>query len=188
MAFQSMWVPGYVAVAEHQGGAAQEGPLRNYDGGPLGNIPQHNFQDVVGFRQGFGVHFRGKANQQVWFHFAIPTPVISDGDRVSIVRAFFLWSTRGGSQLLSFHVRDGARARLLAVDGINLAGTFDGSSGQPGGDPKLVDGANSFTFPQPQPVFYGIGVSALIGFDQNSDDSDVFFASAGADFTTVLAT
>lgn len=184
MALQAMWVPGYVAVPEHQGGAAQEGPLRNYDGGPLGNILQHNFQDVVGFRQGFGVHFRGKANQQVWFHFAIPTPVVSNDNRVSLVRAFVLWRTRGGSQLLSFHVWDGLRTRLLAVDGINSSGIFDGGPEQPGSDPKLVDGANRFTLPQPQLVFYGIGVSALIGFAGHGDDSDVFFTSAGADFIT----
>jgi hypothetical protein len=60
MAQHSMWVPGFVVVPEHQGGAAQEGSLRNYNGGPLGNIPLHNFQDVVGFRQGFGVHLHEK--------------------------------------------------------------------------------------------------------------------------------
>jgi hypothetical protein len=181
MALQAMWVPGYVAAPEHQGGTIGDGPLKNYDGGPLGNIPQHEFQDVVGFRQGFGVHFRGKANQRVWFHFAIPTPVVSNNARVSLIRAFVLWSTRGGAQLLSFHVWDGLRTRLLEVDGIDRSGIFDGGPQQPGNDPKLVDGANTFALPQPQPVFYGIGVSALIGFASN-DDSDVFFTGAGADF------
>jgi hypothetical protein len=61
-----------------------------YDGGPLSFVPQHDYQDVVGLRQGFGVRFRGKANQQVWFHFAIPTPVINNGDRVTLDRVFVL--------------------------------------------------------------------------------------------------
>jgi len=137
----------------------------------------------VGFRQGFGVRFRGKAKRQVWFHFAIPTPVVI-GTRASLVRAFAMWRTNGGSQLLGFHVWDGTRARLLEVGGINLSGQFDGSPDQQGVHPKLVEGANKFTLPQPQQVFYGVGVSVLIGFAQEGDDSEVFFASAGADFTT----
>ncbi len=186
MAFQAMWVPGYVAAAEHVGGGgigSADGPLKNYDGGPPGNVSQHDYQDVVGFRQGFGVHFRGKAGQQVWFHFAIPTPVVID-TRASLVRAFVLWRTDAGAQLLSFHVWDGTRTRLLQVDNINLAGTFDGGADQPGADPKLVDGANMFTLLPAQQVFYGVGISVLIGFAGQSDDSQVFFSSAGADFNT----
>jgi len=190
MASQAIWVPGYVAVAEHVGGGGggSDGPLKNYDGGPLGNVPQHDYQDIVGYRQGFGIRFRGKANQQVWFHFAIPTPVILENNRASLQRAFVMWRTDPNpffpATLSSFHVWDGARAQLFQRDGLGLFGPFDGSSFQAGTDPKLVEGANMFTLEQPQVIYYGVGISVLIAFGSQNDDTDVVFSSAGADFIT----
>lgn len=191
MAVQAMWVPGYVAVAENVGGGgigSSDGPLKNYDGGQLGNVPDHDYQDVVGYRQGFGVRFRGKSDRYVWFHFPIPTPVIIDParnfTRASLVRAFVMWRTNGGSQLDSFHIWDGTRTRLLQLDKLNLVGVLDGGPQQAGNDPKIREGYNMFTLPQPQQVFYGVGISVNIHFENGSDDSEIHFTSAGADFMT----
>lgn len=189
MALQAMWVPGYVAAAENVGGGGSgDGPLENFDGGPLGNVLNHSYQDIVGYRQGFGVRFRGKANQQVWFHFAIPTPVIVGDAGTLVVRAFVLWRTNDNARLLRVDIWDGARTALqrfpVGPTGDGLTGIFDGSPDQPEADPKLVEKANMFTLDTPQHAFYGLGISALIGFDPHSNDSQVIFASAGADFTT----
>ena len=67
----AMWVHGVTAYPERTAG---EGPLlqvrESVDG------PGVAWSDITGFRQGYGATFRGKRNQNNWFHFAIPAPVI----------------------------------------------------------------------------------------------------------------
>lgn len=65
----AMWVHGVSAFPERTAGDAGAD-------GPLTQAYQIPWSDIVGLRQGNGAWFRGRADHDNWFHFAIPTPVI----------------------------------------------------------------------------------------------------------------
>lgn len=190
------WVPGYVAAAQNVGGGglgSSDGPLRNFDFEL--HVDAHDYQDIVGHREGNRVRFRGKRNKEVWFHFAIPTPPFNVSDtapessRARLDRVFVMWRTEGGTRVCHVDGYDGARARVVDADVIDqdmhhpcADGVFDGSPDQPGTDPKLVDTTNSFAALDRPDIFYGLGLSVLVRFSPENDHGIVWFTSAGADF------
>ncbi len=71
---------------------------------------------------GFFNRVVGKAGTSNWIHFALPTPVIEDGVRLTLDR-FLLRCVMGESTTLrDVHIRDGERVVALH-NGVNLTGT-----------------------------------------------------------------
>lgn len=156
-----------------------------------------NWSDINGLPRGFGMTFRGKnsmthgfggtsttgpfdaadpfrfSQKGYWFHFGIPTPVISAGSRARLLRVFTMWDATDGVLPLAMHVWDGPSrvATLPFASGrgrSGLAGTGD-----------LVDGITRFNLPAPHTVIFGIGLSIGVAFQR---DGDITFSTAGADF------
>jgi hypothetical protein len=119
----AMWVHGVTAYPERTAG---DGPLlqvREWADGP-----GVAWSDITGFRQGYGATFRGKRNQNNWFHFAIPAPVIMPvfqpgnghynlGQGIRLEKVFVLYksyiSGRGGAltRIDQVDVWDGGESR-----------------------------------------------------------------------------
>ena len=55
-------------------------------------------------RTGYGAHFNTHGSE--WFHFAIPTPVILDGQRSSVKKVFVFYMTEGAAKITSVHLYD----------------------------------------------------------------------------------
>ncbi|MFJ9775709.1 hypothetical protein ACIRVF_31440 [Kitasatospora sp. NPDC101157] len=100
-------VPGYVAAAQEMGA----GPL-NYGG--------HNFADVNGFREAYGVTFYLKGGQGDWFHFAIPITANIDTTIPNLTAVGLLFHTDFPVALEELTVWDGKNqiwAQQLGVSG-----------------------------------------------------------------------
>jgi hypothetical protein len=190
----SSWVPGLVASPVQLGGGAlgtSDGPFRNFDA-----EPGHDYQDVVGKREGARATFRGKAGRDVEFLFPIPTsPWVdygSGGHRLSLNKVFVMHRADGGAHIDALYAYDGGKWMIwtpvdpVDAPALNLinGGIFDGSAEQfpPVGDPKLIEGKNMWKLFAPEPVFYGISVGVHVVFAAHNDDSTVSFASVGCDF------
>jgi len=111
----SMWIHGVSALPQRTAGVLGAD-------GPLLQVSQIPWSDVIGYPQGFGATFRGKRHQDNWFHFAIPSPALIPiyhpdtqhydrdyGQRVRMEKVFVLYRNAVG-------VRDGALARIAQVD------------------------------------------------------------------------
>jgi hypothetical protein len=131
---EATWVPGYAATPEFVGSAY------------LANVNGVAWTDVVGLRQGFRAMFRGKANTFNWFHFAVPTPVISDGARVRLLRVFVLYDADAGAVVERVHIFDG-RNRKHEYNGLALTGNHAGA----------LDRHNSWQVPNPPEIFWASG-------------------------------
>jgi hypothetical protein len=123
--------------------------------------------------QGDGVAYSGRPDEELWVHFAVPTPVIIADQRPALVRAFVLFRTEGGAAIVKVGIWDGAR----------LAAEFDDLLLE-GDHSQRLDEGNTFVIGSPFPVFWGIGISVLTRFGHQtlSKAGCVRFASAGADF------
>lgn len=190
MPIVQMWVSGYTAVAQNVGGGglgSNDGPLRNFDYEL--HIPQHDYQDIVGFRTGDGVQFRGKRDRDVWFHFPVPTPTTGEiediGAHPQVLSVSVLWQTTNGAVLQHLHAWDGARARIFQQNDLNVSGDFTGTDEaepNPSWHRKLLRHKNYFVMDPPMDIFYGLGISANIRFASDSDNGVVRFTGAGAAF------
>jgi hypothetical protein len=111
-----------------------------------------------------------------WFHVPLPTPVILDGNRSSLIRVFLMFETEQGS-IRNVHVYDGS-SKVQEFNDLFLQGEHRIN----------LDGANTFTLSQPHSVIFGIGVSlffvADIGFDSNIPPPRLILGSAGGDYNT----
>jgi len=118
-------------------------------------------------RFGFFTRVVGKPNTTNWYHVAIPTPVIVDGDRLAFARAMLRMITGGpGAVVRDVHVYDGS-ARIAAHQAVNLSGNL----------PFAVLGV-----PHEPNVFWGAGTS--IGVRTGSGTATerrMDFISAGID-------
>jgi hypothetical protein len=159
MALEARWVPGYVAQPQVVG--------PDY----LLNISNIGWSDIVGLREGFGVTFRGRGGRFNWFHFAIPTPVITRDSRVRLRQVFVLYRIDTWALIRGVLVWDGPGRRVAVYD--NLANTGDHQ--------WWLDSQNTFIANNPaNPMIYlGVGVSVGIEF---GSDANVKFTSVGADF------
>jgi hypothetical protein len=155
MPLEAQWVPGFTAQAQVVG----PGQLINVNGVP--------WSDIVGLREGFGTTFRGGSGRFNWFHFAIPTPVITRDIRVRVERFFVLYTIDTWALIRSVHLWDGPR-RIKAHDGLALTGNHQ----------WWLDAQNSFAADN-NLVYLGVGISVGIEFGQ---EANVRFTSAGVDF------
>jgi energy-converting hydrogenase Eha subunit A len=165
-----------------------------------GNNAAVPWTDVNGLPRGWGTTYRGKralvsgfggslttgpydvnnpfrySQKGYWFHVPIPTPVIDNGRRASLIRVFTLYNATPGVSLAAVHVYDGVN-KIAA-----LAPAFPRPASLPTGARGLIDiqeGVNRFTLPAPRQVFWGIGISLAVTF---VNDGDITFFTAGADF------
>ena len=119
-------------------------------------------------RFGFYTRVVGKPNTTNWYHFAIPTPVISKGNRLTFARAMLRLVTGGSNAVVrDVHIYDGS-ARIAAHNGVNLSGSL----------PFAV-----FGIPHKPAVFWGAGISIGVTTGGGSAAARrMDFIGAGIDF------
>lgn len=119
-------------------------------------------------RYGFFTRLVGKANTTNWYHFAIPTPVIVDNNRLAFARAMLRFVTGGPSAVVrDVHIYDGS-SRIAAHQFVNLSGV----------QPFAVFGVAH----KPE-VFWGAGISIGVATGAGTaDQRRMDFISAGIDF------
>ncbi len=117
--------------------------------------------------RGFYVRFEGKANTNNWFHAAIPTPVIVEGNRLRISSVMLRFRTSGAT-VTNVHVYDGDN-KIASHDGLSL-GAGDWSFEQ-------------FEVPGEPEVRWGLGISFKGQFGLGSN-TRIEVSSAGGDFVS----
>lgn len=110
-----------------------------------------------------------------WFQWAIPTPVIIDGNRAAVQKVFVLYATEGTAQIRSIHVYDADR-RIATFDDLALSGDHS----------RAIDGSNTWDVVPAQSMRFGLGISVLVDFGPQSPVGvpGITFYSAGADYVT----
>ena len=119
-------------------------------------------------RFGFFTRVVGKPNTTNWYHFAIPTPVISKGNRLAFARAMLRLITGSSNTVVrDVHIYDGS-SRIAAHQAVNLAGS----------QPFAV-----FGVPHKPDVFWGAGISIGVSTGTGSEaERRMDVISAGIDF------
>ena len=119
-------------------------------------------------RKGFSAKYTGTGMN--WLHFAIPTPVIVNDDRLRVGSVMVRFRC-GGSQSIgrvnAIHVYDG-ETKIVGKDNLNLS-------------------PNQWHFerievPGSPEVQWGLGISILVGFDPDCSGCWAEFSAAGCDF------
>lgn len=123
-------------------------------------------------RPAWGAVFKTENAQ--WFHFAIPTPVISSGQNSTLNKVFVLYKTGLGAKITQLHIFDGG-TKIQEFKNLNLSG--DHSQG--------LDGQNAWNT-NPTHIKFGLGLSVLVEFGKATENGvpEITFTSAGADFIT----
>lgn len=121
------------------------------------------------WRAGFFIRVIGKPNTTNWFHFAVPTTVIVNDNRLRIDSAML--RMRSGSTLADItnvHVFDGEN-RVFAQDNMNFSPT--------------AFGLERFSLPNKPDVLWGVGITLGVRFTGTTDAQNTMeFASVGIDF------
>jgi len=119
-------------------------------------------------RFGFFTRITGKPSTTNWFHFAIPTPVIVNGDRKEVGPVILRFRTLSNKAIVrDVHIYDG-EARIVAHDGVNLSGDHF---------------FERFGVPHSPPVLWGLGISLGVTFGTGTAaERSMDFISAGCDF------
>lgn len=161
---------GISVVPETAGGSNITSP------GPLTSVSGIAWTDVLGLPQGFGKTFRGKSNQSVWFHAAVPSPALIAGRIVMLRDIMLSLALDGGCRLDQVHVWDGGTnvTRLGLSNALGLIGDLRGDFVTGRNRFDIRNGDNSY-----HRVTLGIGVSMLVRFEQ---ESNVRFDAVGASF------
>ncbi len=116
-------------------------------------------------RKGFSIKVQAKgAGQFNWFHFAIPTPVIVEGNRLTVGSVLIRFRSAGGAFVKAVHVYDGETK--IASKSLNLNPTQ--------WHVERVD------VPSHPEVMWGLGISVQVDF--GPDAREIEFSSAGCDF------
>jgi len=125
---------------------------------------------------GLGADMRIVPGKSSWFHVPLPTPVILNDSRSSLLRVFLMFETEQGS-IRNVHVYDGS-SKVQEFNNLLLTGEHRIN----------LDAANTFNLTRPHSVAFGVGVSfffvADIGFDSNIPPPRLILGSAGGDYTT----
>ncbi len=119
-------------------------------------------------RYGFFTRVVGKPSTTNWYHFAIPTPVITNGNRLAFARAMLRFVSGGTAAVVrDVHVYDGS-SRISAHQAVNLSGN----------QPFAV-----FGVPHKPEVFWGAGISVGVTTGTGTAaQRRIDFISAGTDF------
>lgn len=119
------------------------------------------------WRAGFFIRVVGKPNTTNWFHFAIPTPVIVNGKRLSVGSCMLRFKT-GGLQAVvrDVHVFDGEK-KIVQHNDVNLTGNH---------------GFERFNVPNNPDVHWGLGISIGVTFLNGTNaQRTIEMISAGCD-------
>ncbi|HNW88417.1 MAG TPA: hypothetical protein PKN48_02070 [Bacteroidales bacterium] len=121
------------------------------------------------WKAGFFYRVVGKPGTTNWFHFAIPTPVIVDGNRLAIDSVMIRF--RSGSvqaDITNVHVYDG-ETKIASHDGLNLSpSSWNWPRYEVPGKPEIK---------------WGVGISIGVRFEGATDANNTLeFSSVGADF------
>jgi hypothetical protein len=161
---------GVNVAAETAGGSSVTSP------GPLTTVSGIPWTDVLGLPQGFGKTFRGKSNQSVWFHAAIPSPALINAQIVVLRDVMLNVRMDAGCRIDQIHVWDGGInvARLGAAGALRLSGDLTGDfvSNRNRFDVRNADGSY-------HRIGLGLAVSMLVRFDQ---EANIRFNAVGASF------
>lgn len=119
-------------------------------------------------RFGFFTRLVGRPNTTNWYHFAIPTAVITHGNRLTFARAMLRFVTGGPAAVVrDVHIYDGS-SRIAAHQGVNLSGS---------------QGFAKFGVAHKPDVLWGAGISIGVTTGAGSaDQRRMDFISAGIDF------
>lgn len=120
------------------------------------------------WRAGFFIRVIGKPSTTNWFHFAIPTPVIVNNNRLNIDSALIRFRSNSNKAVITnVHVFDGER-RIAAHDGLNLAPT--------------AWNMHRFGVPGKPDVLWGLGVTLGVAFRGTTDaENTIELSAAGCD-------
>ncbi len=118
-------------------------------------------------RAGFYTYLVGRTNTTNWFHFAVPTPVILDRVRLSVICAILRFRTFSTNAIVrDVHIYDGF-TRIATHNGINLSG-----------DQWFV----KFGVAHKPQIFWGLNISIGVQFNGGTAaQRRMDFVSAGFD-------
>lgn len=120
------------------------------------------------WRAGMFIRIEGKPSTKNWFHFAIPTPVIVDGNRLRAGSVMVRFKTGSVDAFIrAIHVYDGER-RIATHNNLNLA-------------PNNWEWPR-FDIPGNPEIRWGLGISIGVGFGVEMMSHQMEFSSAGCDF------
>lgn len=121
------------------------------------------------WRAGFFIRIVGAPGSTNWFHFAIPTPVIVNNNRLAIDSALVRFRSNSNKAIInSIHIYDGEN-KIASHDGLGLAPT--------------AWAMHRFAVPSHPEVLWGVGISIGVSFTGTTDAQNTFeFSSAGVDF------
>lgn len=137
-------------------------------------VPQKEGYFISKIYEGHGATFTTTGQQ--WFHFAIPTPVLIEGKRVSAHKFFFFYKTSMTAKINQVNVYDGNKI-FKAYYNINLSGDHSND---------IEEKINSLTLDTPHEMKYGFGISILVDFGDSTRYGvpSIKFTGAGVDFYT----
>ena len=120
-------------------------------------------------RARFSMRVEGNSNTSNWFHFAIPTPVIVNDNRLSVGSVMIRFRSASDKAFVhAVHIYDG-ETKIASHDGLRLApqGSFDW--------PR-------FDVPTHPKVKWGLGISIGVAFEgTNETENRMEFSAAGCD-------
>jgi hypothetical protein len=138
-----------------------------------GHSMQIEYPDKVAaiWRAGFYIRVDGKPGTKNWFHFAIPTPVIVDDNRLRADSVMLQCRTGSTDAVITaIHVYDGA-AKIAEHNGVNKSGNL--------GFQRFIIPAKGGLKPE---VRFGIGISIGVEFGNDPVAHTMEFEAAGCDF------
>ncbi|HEX8473518.1 MAG TPA: DUF6623 family protein [Pyrinomonadaceae bacterium] len=135
-----------------------------------GHSMQIEFPDRVEsvWRAGFFIRVVPRPNTDNWFHFAIPTPVIVDDNRLSVGSVLLRYRVGSAvARVTAVHVYDG-EVIIASHNGLNLSPTTWGNPRfEVSGHPEIK---------------WGLGISIGVNAGGGAGSRNMEFASAGCDF------
>lgn len=123
--------------------------------------------------KGWGAEFTTQGDE--WYHFSIPTPVITGGKDTFLEKVFILYETFLGAKVDAIHLYDGAN-KIKEYNNLNFDGTHKG----------VLDTKNNWLVNPQVHIKFGLGISVLVKFGSTTAAGvpKILFATAGADFNT----
>jgi hypothetical protein len=121
------------------------------------------------WRAGFFTRLTGKPGTTNWLHFAIPTTVIVNDNRLAIDSALLRFRSNSNRAVVTnVHVYDGERL-IAGHNNLSLA--------------PVAWNMHRFAVPGRPEILWGVGISIGVSFSGTTADQNTFeFSSAGADF------
>ena len=118
-------------------------------------------------RAGYGILIDGKPGTNNWFHFAVPTPVIIDDNRLRVSSVMLVLGTMSADAVVNHvHVYD-SENKIAEHNDVNLHGDV---------------GFVRFEVPSGPEDAHGIGISTGVRFGVEAMSHSMRFVAAGCDF------